>query len=255
MTEPTVPRPSTATVIAHRGFSAKAPENTLSSVRAASLAGADGVEWDISTASCGTPVLFHDANLGRTTNGVGPVRRRTLAQLKGLDAGTWFDPSFEGEQIPSLAEACQLLNELDFQGVLLAEVKGWREMEDVDRMVEVVEAEGRLDTTRFIAIDWTTIDRIARVFPGTPVAFIVERPERFDEGLERAIAKEGAGLAVDYRILLEDESRVERANAADIPLGVWTVDDTEAAARLHELGIRDFTTDEVETLLAWKAEL
>ena len=79
-------------IIAHRGYSAVAPENTLAAVERALEAGADAVEWDVHVAACGTPVLIHDASLGRTTNGFGPVRRRSLSQLQALDAGSWFDP-------------------------------------------------------------------------------------------------------------------------------------------------------------------
>ena len=86
-------------IIAHRGYSARAPENTLAAIDAAVRAGADAVEWDVQIASCGTPVLFHDAHLGRTSNGVGPVRRRTLGQLRLLDAGSWFSAEFAEERI------------------------------------------------------------------------------------------------------------------------------------------------------------
>ena len=77
-----------AEVIAHRGYSSRAPENTLAAIDLAIEAGADAIEFDVHTAGDGNPVLFHDPMLGRTTNGVGPVRRRTIEQLKNLDAPT-----------------------------------------------------------------------------------------------------------------------------------------------------------------------
>lgn len=242
-------------IIAHRGYSARAPENTLAALRAAVDAGADGIEWDMSTAACGTPVLFHDTSLGRTTNGVGPLRRRTLAQLQALDAGTWFDPEFAGEPIPSLAEACDFLTELRYPGTLVAEIKGWRELEDVDRMVDTLTDRGWADRTLLIAIDWTTLDRVARTRPEMPLGFIVEKEERFDEGLARAADLDGAGLAVDWRILLADSARIHAARDAGVSVGVWTVNEVEVAARLHGIGVRDLTTNEVEALLDWKAGL
>ena len=242
-------------IIAHRGYSARAPENTLAAVRAAVEVGAGGIEWDISTAACGTPVLFHDTSLGRTTNGVGPLRRRTLAQLQALDAGSWFDESFAGEGIPTLQDACRLLGELSFDGKLVAEIKGWREMEDVDRMVRIIRDEGLERHTLFIAIDWTTLDRVLRVYPEADIAFIVEREERFQDGLERAGSAAGAGLAVDYRFLLDTPARIRAAEERGIPLGVWTVNDSAAADRLYREGIRDFTSNEVEALLEWRSSL
>ena len=242
-------------IIAHRGYSEKAPENTLAAVRAAVEAGADGVEWDMATAACGTPILLHDRGLGRTTNGVGPVRRRTLTQLKALDAGSWFGPEFQGEQIPSLEEACRLINDLGFEGPLLAEIKGWRELEDVDRMVQTIQAEGLGERARFISIDWSTIDRVLRLFPDSRVAFVVEQENRFEAGLEKAKEHPGAGLAVDYRLMLEEPGRTQAAEEAGVAIGVWTVDDPDAAAALLRLGIRDLTTNRVGALLRWRSEL
>ena len=135
--------PQSIEIIAHRGFSAAAPENTLSALEAALEAGADAVEFDLHTAACGTPVLFHDAMLSRTTNGVGPLRRRTLEQLKALDAGRWFSPAFAGERIPSFAEALERLR--GRVGRVYAEMKGFRELEDLDRMVHIARDAGMLD--------------------------------------------------------------------------------------------------------------
>lgn len=244
--------PGSLRIIAHRGYSARAPENTLASLRLALEAGADAVEWDIHTAACGTPVLFHDPHLGRTTNGVGPVRRRTASQLRALDAGSWFSSEFAGEPIPTLAEAFELVRD---RAEVVAEVKGWREMEDIDRMVRVTSEAGMTGRTLFIAMDWNVLDRAARVEPGLRIAYIVERPERFDEALERARGRERAGLAVDYRFLLADPERASRAREAGLDTGVWTVNDPADAERLRQLGIRDFTTDRVEDLLRWREGL
>lgn len=91
-------------VIAHRGASTERPECTLSAVRRAIEAGATAVEVDVRTTKDGQLVILHDATLDRTTNGSGPIREKTLAEVKQLDAGSWFDPKFRGEQVPTLAE-------------------------------------------------------------------------------------------------------------------------------------------------------
>lgn len=89
-------------VIAHRGDSAHRPENTLAAFSAALERGADGVECDVRLCADGAPVVFHDEEVSRTTNGRGRVAAMSLAELKKLDAG-------EGERIPTLAEAADLL--------------------------------------------------------------------------------------------------------------------------------------------------
>lgn len=78
-------------ILGHRGARLVAPENTLAAFHAALAQGADGVELDVRQTSDGVLVCFHDSGLGRTTNGRGPLRERTLAELLALDAGSWFD--------------------------------------------------------------------------------------------------------------------------------------------------------------------
>ncbi len=238
-------------IIGHRGYAAKAPENTLTSLEAALAAGARSVEFDLHVASCGTPVLFHDVNLGRTTNGVGPVRRRTLGQLQALDAGTWFSPEFAGEKIPSFAEALDLLKGRVDR--VYAEVKGFRELEDLDRMVHIVRNAAAMDSTIFISSDWKIVHRLRGQADEVAIGFIVETADVYDEGLERAIAHARAMLDLDHRIALEDPSVVTRACDAGVDVTVWTVNDPDEATTLRELGVTRFTTDEVERLLEWAA--
>ena len=91
-------------VIGHRFAAAIAPENTVSGCQLAASLGLKWVEFDVMLSACGTPVVFHDHTLRRTTNGRGRMRHQSLPALKSLDAGSWFDEAFKGEQIPTLQE-------------------------------------------------------------------------------------------------------------------------------------------------------
>jgi len=91
-------------VIGHRGASGEAPENTMAAFRLAVEQGADLIETDVHLSADGVPVLIHDPTLDRTTDGHGPVSCYTMAQLKELDAGSWFSPDFAGERLLSLDE-------------------------------------------------------------------------------------------------------------------------------------------------------
>ena len=235
-------------IIAHRGYSARAPENTLAALKAAVAAGADAVEFDLHTAACGTPVLFHDPMLSRTSNGVGPLRRRTLEQLKTLDAGKWFSPEFAGERIPSFEEAMRAL-----QGRVprvYAEVKGFRELEDVDRMVRLASAAGMLRTVVFLSMNWTLLDRMRGQDPTLAIGYVVEEAARIDEALERA--RGDAAALVDLRADLVDADLVRRIRGQGTEPAVWTVDDPAEATRLHGLGVGRITTNQVDTLVGWK---
>lgn len=95
-------------ILAHRGASRAAPENTLAAFALALTQGADGIEFDVHATADGHLVVIHDDAVDRTTNGSGPVARLTLAQVRSLDAGGWFDPRFAGEKVPLLEEVLEL---------------------------------------------------------------------------------------------------------------------------------------------------
>jgi glycerophosphoryl diester phosphodiesterase len=98
-------------VIAHRGASGYAPENTLVAFTKAAQLGIKWVEFDVMLASCGTPIIFHDDSLQRTTGKKGDVIQHSYPALQSLDAGSWFDLVFSGEKIPSLEQAMIWLKE------------------------------------------------------------------------------------------------------------------------------------------------
>ena len=98
-------------VIAHRGASAYAPENTLSSFRLAVEMKAEMMELDVSLSKDGIPVVIHDETVNRTTDANGAVSDFTVDELKVLETGAWFSEDFAGEPFPTLKE-------------VLSEVKG-----------------------------------------------------------------------------------------------------------------------------------
>src|SRR5262245_18032370 len=89
--------------IAHRGASSYAPENTFAAFDLALELGARELEFDVQSSADGELVVIHDHNVDRTTDGTGMVESHTLAALRELDAGAWFDRRFSGERIPTLA--------------------------------------------------------------------------------------------------------------------------------------------------------
>ena len=105
MTAARGPRPL---VLAHRGSRLRAPENTLEAFALALQEGADGIEFDVRRTSDGVPVVLHDPDLDRTTDGRGPLASLPFAALRRLDAGAWFDRRHRGARIPSLAEVLDL---------------------------------------------------------------------------------------------------------------------------------------------------
>ena len=242
-----------AEIIAHRGYSGRAPENTLAAIRAALDAGADAVEFDLHTTADGVPVLLHDETLDRTTDRSGPVAEVELAGLAGADAGSWFSADFAGEPVPPLADALALL--ADESVAIYPEVKRTGRKEDLHAVVEATRAAGVEARTIYISIDWEALDEIRRFDPSARIGYVVERPGRADEALERATGDPAALLDFDYRILLALPAYAERAHAAGVPLAVWTVNTARHARAVLDLGVPRITTNEVEALLRWRNRL
>ncbi len=96
-------------IVAHRGYRQKYPENTLAAFQAAVEAGVSMIELDVNFSRDRKVVVIHDATLERTTDGHGAVSDNTMAELKKLDAGSWFDPRFADQHLPELSEVLDLV--------------------------------------------------------------------------------------------------------------------------------------------------
>lgn len=110
-------------IMAHRGSSGTHPENTLPAFAEAVRAGADGIELDVHLTEDQELVVIHDESVDRTTNGKGLIRELTLAELKELDAGSWFGKKYQATKIATLQEVLNLLLQMQFRGFLNIELK------------------------------------------------------------------------------------------------------------------------------------
>ncbi|MEL6649618.1 MAG: glycerophosphodiester phosphodiesterase family protein [Bacteroidota bacterium] len=164
-------------IIAHRGWSSQAPENTLAAIRKALEVNADMIEFDVHLCKDKVPVVIHDPTLERTTNGSGAVQDKSLFELRQLDAGTWFGEDFADERIPTLSEVMALV-----QGKcpLLIELKWDEEGAVYSGLVDSVLAE----IDRFGAVDWCVI-------------------QSFDAGMIREVREKAPEIEAHKLILLD----------------------------------------------------
>lgn len=128
-------------IIAHKGASGIAPENTLVAFQKALDLGVDMIELDVRHTKDEEIVVFHDSTLERTTNGRGLLEEKTLAEIKELDAGSWFHPDYEGEKVPTLKEALDLI---DGKSKVLIEIKHMDHPhyhDFAEKLIEIVKAE------------------------------------------------------------------------------------------------------------------
>ncbi|MEX2528323.1 MAG: glycerophosphodiester phosphodiesterase family protein [Gemmatimonadota bacterium] len=244
---------SSPEIIAHRGFSALAPENTLASMERAIEAGAEGLEWDVRIAACGTPVAIHDARLDRTSNGKGEVGRTSWDVLAELDAGSWFSPTYAGEPIPTLAQILARIRRWTGRGY--PEIKAWNDRADLHHMVSMVREAGLGDRITFISMEVEALREIRAVAPHVEVAPVVDSRRGFASGLQAALELAPAFLDVDHRILAAHPALAEEALDAGVELGVWTVNQPREAEALWAQGVTRFTTNEVAVLNRWAQSL
>ena len=127
-------------VVGHRGAPRLAPENTVSSFQAAAAAGIKAVEFDVALTSDSRPIVIHDASLERTTDGSGLLADSTLESISGLDAGSWFSPSFSGEVIPTLEEVIDLFTALGLQANIELKPDPGREVEMTNIVLQTAQA-------------------------------------------------------------------------------------------------------------------
>ncbi len=235
-------------VTAHRGFSGKAPENTLAAFRLAIDAGCDMIELDVHLTRDKEVVVIHDDTLERTTDGRGTVAGKTFAELRGLDAGAWFAPRFSGERIPALAEVLGLARDRILVNIELKKGENFPyPMEELaDRTLNVVEIAGMADRVLFSSFSPAAIDRIRERSPRLPVALIVEKPWR-DPG-EAGGGKIYPVLNCRTRVL--NGTNIRRAHAGGISVHVWTVNTPGAMARFIALGVDGIITNHPDRLIA-----
>lgn len=153
-------------VIAHRGASAYAPENTISAFNKAIDLGAGGIEIDVQLSRDQHPVVIHDERVDRTSNGTGWVKDKTLEELKTLDFGSWFSLEFKGEKIPTLEEVLKLLKPWD--GLLNIEIKNgpvfYPGIEQ--RVVELVKEHNMEERTIISSFNHYSLVEVKRILPG-----------------------------------------------------------------------------------------
>jgi len=233
-------------VIAHRGASSYAPENTLAAFDLALQMGCCHLELDVDLSSDGHVVVMHDDKVDRTTNGIGPVESHSLAELRALDAGAWFGTQFAGERIPTFAEVLERYQE---RVHLHTEIKGRAEHlthSTVDlirqyRMVKHVTVTSfqylRLAETRAYAPELPTGWLVSEVSDGT-----IEQAQAL--GLTQICPKADGVTAASVR----------RLHGAGFVVRAWGVADEALMRQVVEAGADGMTVNFPNKLLAYLRE-
>ncbi|MEN6302569.1 MAG: glycerophosphodiester phosphodiesterase family protein [Armatimonadia bacterium] len=238
--EPPLKRPRHPVVIAHRGDSAAAPENTLSAFTSAVQSGAHAIEFDVHVTADGHPVVIHDATVDRVTNGSGAVADMTLAQIKALDAGGWFAGPYEGEQIPTLDEAIEAL---PAPTALFVHLRAHENASDRWERA-VVEAIGRRDARKRTAITNHTRHGLQRIRELDPKIRLCWIPVGGQPGQEYIDDTYLLGCRfLQPRLTEIDEAFVAYAHEKDLWVNAFWADTEEDMQRMIALGVDGIITN------------
>ena len=178
-------------VVAHRGSSGTAPENTLSSFTQAILAGADMIEADVQITSDLKPVVFHDKFLSRTSDGKGLIKDLTYTEIKNADAGSWFSPDFHGEHIPLLSEVLDLIKDKCYLNIEVKNIEGDNLDERITTIIDTIRDYDYLQNTLFSSFYYNTLYHIKKTYPDIHTAAIrIPRDKRLPSEIAKEIGSE-----------------------------------------------------------------
>ena len=229
-------------IMAHRGSRINRPENTLAAFEEAVRVGADGIELDVHLSQDGQVVVLHDETLDRTTDGSGFVHEWTLADLQQLDAGSWFDPAFSGQRIPSLAEVLDLLEALGFRGRLNIELKRGKNRGMEKKIYSLLEQKQRSFEVLFSSFSLRALWRLHRLLPGAEVAYLIKK--------SRFLLLLGKYLPWISSLHLSQKSYLPKPFYSSKRIRIWTVNQEKGMKKAFQLGVEAIITDKPEVAKA-----
>jgi glycerophosphoryl diester phosphodiesterase len=226
----------------HRGACAHAPENTLASFEMALQHGADAIELDAKMSVDNEVMVIHDQTVDRTTNGHGRVNELPLSTLRSLDAGSFFDPKFAGEKIPTLDEVFERMGRRIYINV---ELTNYESVNDqlIPKVAALVKKHDLQDWVIFSSFQPVNLLRIRRLLPGCPVGLLAL--ESNAGALSRGLIGRWVSPAIIHPYL-EDVTPefVHAEKARGRRIHVWTVNPPEEMKRLFDLKVDGIFTDD-----------
>jgi glycerophosphoryl diester phosphodiesterase len=231
-------------VIAHRGASGNAPENTLAAFRKAVALGATFIETDLQLSRDAHFVAIHDATVNRTTNGQGVVHDMTLAELRKLDAGSWFGSEFAGERIPTLEEVLEFSKKNDV--VFYLEIKPAGTWGGDHALIGALRESGEIPRAVVISFDPSIVMSLRKIEPTLMTGLLYDG--QLENPLEKAVAIGARQLAV--RGDLVTPAMLTEARKKDLQVVCWTVNHSAHMRMLAAAGVDGIMSDYPDRLVA-----
>lgn len=238
-------------IIAHRGASAYAPENTMSAFQKALSMGAEGIELDVQMSRDGHVVVIHDDKIDRTSNGKGFVKDYNLNELKEFDFGSWFGKEFEKEKIPLLEEALDMLK--GWIGLLNIEIKNGPTLYPgiEEKVAGLIKKHNFIDQTIVSSFNHYSLVKIKGILPEVRTGIL------YSEGMYEpwVYAKHVGAYAIHpayYNIVPEI---MEGCIKHGVAVNPFTVDDPDLIRKIAAAGVDGIITNVPDVALNTLSEV
>lgn len=235
-------------VIAHRGASAYAPENTIASFRKAYELGAEWVEFDVVLAACGEAIIFHDDELQRTTNGTGHIADFTYHQLREMDAGSWFNKKFVGEKIPCFIDVMHFLGEHHMSANIELKPAEGQGLALAKTILAIIEQQWPTTSPAPLlsSFDWQCLQHVRDINKDIALGLLVD--QWVEEALDMAEQLQCCSIHVNQKYL--SEKIIADIKASGRLVLSYTVNDAERARQLKSWGVDAVFTDYPDVISA-----
>jgi len=231
-------------VIAHRGASAVAPENTMAAFRRAVAMGADCIETDLHLSRDGRLVIVHDNTLNRTTSGDGLVKNFTFAELRELDAGRWFAEEFAGEKLPGIEELLDLAGQADLS--LYLEIKGGAGYGVERAVISALRGRKEAKATVVLCFDGSVLDRIHQLDRLLMTGLLFETG---GEDMVREAVRVGA-RQIGPRGDCVTPELIEDAHRRGLKVVTWTINEPGQMRAMANAGVDGIMSNHPDRLIA-----
>lgn len=232
-------------VFGHRGAKAYAPMNTIPAFELAYEQGAVGIELDVHRSKDGHPVIVHNFTIDETTNGEGNVTQKTLAELKALDAGSWFSDEFIGVQVPTLDEVFEAVGQ---KLLINVEIKSMdQETDGVEQIVaDCIRRHAMSERVIVSSFNPYTLKRFRAIMPEVMMGFLYAPNVPMDT---TSIMEDYPHEARHPYHDMIDEAYMTWAKERNYYVNTWTVNDPDRAEDLQRLGVNVIVTDVPDIIL------
>ena len=242
----------TPLIIAHRGASGAAPENTIEAFNLAWKLGADGIEGDFHLTNDGYIVAIHDADTGKVSGGKIKlvVKKSNLKELQDIDVGSWKDKKYSGARIPTLEQVVDLVP--DGKKIFIEIKCGTEIMAPLIKVLDqrIKERPEMTNQISFIAFDYHVIKACRKQWPKIEANFLESyrkikgawMPQQNDvfQTLKMSLAS-GLGTQANEEVI--DSGFVKRLRKGELSFHCWTINEIKQARHFRDLGVDSITTD------------